>query len=200
VKKKFIFWVLFCLTLLAGLYAKRKYYAPSGGLMTADKEVTRLLKNNLLQNGDLIFQTSRSAQSKAIQAATKSKYSHCGIVYQVGENFFVFEAVQPVKLTPLQQWISRGKNGHYVIKRLRNADKILTDATLKKMKTEGEKFVGKNYDLTFEWSDEKIYCSELIWKIFQRAAGIEIGKLEILGNFDLSHESVKKKIKRALRR
>lgn len=55
--------------------------------------------------------------------------------------------------------------------------------------------MGKNYDLTFEWSDDKIYCSELIWKVYKRATGIEIGELEMLRNFDLTHESVRKKMK-----
>ena len=99
-----------------------------------------------------------------------------------------------MKTTPLDKWIARGKNGHYVIKRLKNADEILTKETLEKMKREGEKFRGKNYDLTFEWSDDKIYCSELIWKVYQRATGIEIGKLEKLKNFDLSNEIVKVKM------
>jgi uncharacterized protein YycO len=63
------------------------------------------------------------------------------------------------------------------------------------MKEIGKQFNGKSYDLTFEWSDDKIYCSELIWKIYQRAAGIEIGKLEPLKNFDLTHEAVRKKMK-----
>ncbi len=71
----------------------------------------------------------------------------------------------------------------------------MTAETLQKMKKEGDKFNDKNYDLTFEWSDEKIYCSELIWKIYQRATGIEIGKLEKLSDFDLSNEAVKKKMK-----
>ena len=109
--------------------------------------------------------------------------------------YYVFEAIQPVKTTPLDKWIARGKNGHYVVKRLKNADKILTAEALERMKQEGEKFKGKNYDLTFEWSDEKIYCSELIWKIYQRATGIEIGKLEKLSDFDLTSEVVKEKMK-----
>ena len=33
------------------------------------------------QNGDIIFHISKSSQSKAIQIATKSPYSHVGIVY-----------------------------------------------------------------------------------------------------------------------
>jgi uncharacterized protein YycO len=148
-----------------------------------------------IQNGDIIFQTSLSAQSKAIQLATESKYSHMGIIYKNGNHFFVFEAIQPVKLTPLDKWIARGQNGKYVIKRLKNADQILTPTTLAKMKQIGNTFIGKNYDLTFEWSDDKIYCSELVWKIYKRATGIEIGKLQKLSDFNLSHEVVKKKMK-----
>ena len=147
-----------------------------------------------IKNGDIIFQTSLSAQSKAIQLATESKYSHMGIIYKKGNNFFVFEAVQPVKLTPLDKWIARGQNGKYVIKRLKNSDQILTPATLAKMQQIGNTFMGKNYDLTFEWSDDKIYCSELVWKIYQRATGIEIGKVQKLSDFKLTNETVKKKM------
>ncbi len=147
-----------------------------------------------IQNGDIIFQTSLSAQSKAIQLATKSKYSHMGMIYKNGNNFFVFEAVQPVKLTPLNQWIARGQNGKYIIKRLKNADQVLTPTTLAKMKQMGNKFMGKNYDLTFEWSDDKIYCSELVWKVYKDATNLEIGQLQKLSDFDLTNEVVKKKM------
>jgi uncharacterized protein YycO len=63
------------------------------------------------------------------------------------------------------------------------------------MKQVGDMFIVKNYDLTFEWSDDKIYCAELIWKIYQRATGIKIGKLEKLSDFDLTNEAVKIKMK-----
>lgn len=181
--------VLFSLTLLVGFFAKQTF---SNAPKTPDVAVAKLGE---LKNGDLIFQTSLSSQSKAVQLATKSKYSHCGIVYQEGSKFYVFEAVQPVKRTPLQQWIARGQGGKYVVKRLKNADQVLTPTVLKKMKQIGDQFKGKNYDLTFEWSDHKIYCSELIWKVYQRATGLEIGKLEKLSSFDLSSDAVKKKMK-----
>lgn len=192
--KKGIIIGLLGLIIIGGLYAKRKYYDPKHRFENAKKEVKGLADNDIIKNGDLIFQTSLSGQSKAIQLATGSKYSHCGIIYLENGQYFVFEAVQPVKTTPLDKWIARGENSHYVIKRLKNADKVLTSETLGKMKAEGERFLGKNYDLTFEWSDDKIYCSELIWKIYQRAAGIEIGKLEKLSDFDLSNEIVKQKM------
>ena len=147
------------------------------------------------QNGDIIFQTSKSGQSKAIQIATGSKYSHMGIIYKQGDNFFVYEAVQPVKLTPLNDWINRRENSHYVVKRIKNADKLLTNDDLTKMKQIGEKYAGKDYDLYFEWSDSRIYCSELVWKIYKEALGLELGKLEKLSDFNLTDNAVKLKLK-----
>jgi uncharacterized protein YycO len=194
-KKAIIIFGFLGLVLLGGIYARKKLYDPKHRLNNAKNEVTKLIGNDEIKNGDLIFQTSLSAQSKAIQLATKSKYSHCGIVYKNDNDFYVFEAVQPVKFTPLDKWIARGQNGQYVIKRLKNADQVLTSDVLKKMKQVGETFIGKAYDLTFEWSDDKIYCSELIWKVYQRATGIEIGKLEKLSDLDLTNEAVKTKMK-----
>src|SRR5690554_6579361 len=194
-KKRIFILGILGLILVGGLYAKRKFYDPKHRLENAKSEVKKLTDKSEIKNGDLIFQTSLSGQSKAIQLATNSKYSHCGIVYSDNGQFYVFEAVQPVKTTPVDKWIARGKDGHYVIKRLKNADQILKAETLQKMKQEGEKFKGKNYDLTFEWNDDKIYCSELIWKIYKRATGLEVGKLEKLSDFDLTNEIVKAKMK-----
>ena len=143
------------------------------------------------KSGDIIFQISMSRQSKAIQLATKSKYSHVGLIYKEGTKLFVYEAVQPVQTTPLADWIKRGKNGHYVVKRLKNASEILTLEKLSQMKEIGEKYRDKNYDIYFEWSDDRLYCSELVWKIYKEAMGIEIGALVSLTDFDLSSKIVK---------
>jgi len=182
------------LTLIIG-FLGRRYYNSKHRFEIAAKQVSNLAGNDELKNGDLIFQTSLSGQSKAIQLATHSEYSHCGLIYKSGNKYFVLEAVQPVKQTALDKWIERGKGGHFVIKRLKNADQVLTTEALKKMKQVGDGFNGKNYDIYFDWSDDKIYCSELIWKIYQRATGIEIGKLETLRDFDLSNDAVKQKMK-----
>lgn len=147
-----------------------------------------------LRDGDIIFHESRSAQSRAIQLATKSRYSHMGIVYRQNTSWFVYEAVQPVKLTPLHEWIKRGRDGHFVVKRLREPA-VLTPAVLKKMRAAGAKFQGRPYDLYFEWDDRRIYCSELVWKIYKEAVGIEVGRLQRLREFDLSHPAVREKMK-----
>jgi hypothetical protein len=147
------------------------------------------------RNGDIVFQTSRSSQSLAIQLATKSRYSHMGIVYLRDGQPFVYEAVQPVMLTPLDAWTARGERGHFVAKRLRDADSLLTAERLQAMRTVGERFVGKDYDLYFEWSDDRIYCSELVWKVFDEGAGIEIGERQTIADFDLAHPVVQAKLR-----
>lgn len=160
-----------------------------------DSKRTEIFKlSHILENGDIIFQTSKSSQSKAIQLATNSKYSHMGIIYRLGDKLFVYEAIQPVKLTPLKTWIARGENQKYVVKRLRTAKTVLNPNTLIKMKSIGDKFLGKDYDIYFEWSNDKIYCSELVWKIYKEALNIEIGHLETLKDFNLNNPIVKQKL------
>lgn len=145
----------------------------------------------LLKDGDIIFQTSQSKQCEAVRIATNSKFSHCGIIYEIKGEKYVFEAVQPVKLSPLKEWISHGEGNFYLVKRLKNAKVTLNSDILYKMKSYGSQFKNKNYDLYFEWSDTKIYCSELVWKVYKNGANIELCKLKKLKNFNLDNPRVK---------
>ncbi|HMK06845.1 MAG TPA: YiiX family permuted papain-like enzyme, partial [Flavobacterium sp.] len=144
----------------------------------------------LMHDGDIIFQTSQSRQCEAVRIATNSKFSHCGIIYEIKGEKYVYEAVQPVKITPLADWISHGENNSYVVKRLKDTS-LLTSLTLEKMKKYGSQFKNKDYDLYFEWSDAKIYCSELVWKIYKNGANIELCKLASLKSFNLTNPKVK---------
>jgi uncharacterized protein YycO len=54
---------------------------------------------------------------------------------------------------------------------------------------------GKDYDLLFGWDDEQYYCSELVWKLLKCSTGLEVGKTQLLGEFDLSHPLVKMKLR-----
>nr|WP_322625775.1 YiiX family permuted papain-like enzyme [uncultured Flavobacterium sp.] len=163
-------------------------------LLSISCKKTNIEHADKLHNGDIIFQTSTSAQSKAIQLATHSEYSHCGIVYKENDKWYVFEAVQPIKKTQLDEWINRGQNAEYVVKRLKDTT-VLTPEAFNKMKTSAKAMSGKNYDLYFEWSDDRIYCSELVWKLYKDATGLEIGHLKQLKDFDLTSPAVKQKLK-----
>lgn len=148
-----------------------------------------------LHEGDLIFHTSQSAQSQAIQLATHSPYSYCGLLYKNGGEWQVFEAVQPVKLTPLSSWVARGQGGHFVVKRLRDAATALTPAALARLRAAGQPLLGLDYDLAFNWSDKQIYCSELIWKVYDRGLHRQLGQLQHLRDFDLSNPAVQAKLR-----
>ena len=147
------------------------------------------------KDGDIIFQTSESEQCEAVRIATNSKFSHCGIIYIENGKTYVYEAVQPVKMTLLSEWIKQGKDNKYVVKRLKNSEKILTKSVLEKMKSYGETMNHKDYDLYFEWSDEKIYCSELVWKIYKEGAKIELCSTKKLKDFNLQHPLVQQIMK-----
>lgn len=145
-----------------------------------------------LRDGDVIFQQSKSRQSDAVAIATGSRITHCGILFRDPKGWQVLEAVQPVKVTPLDRWIQRGKAGKWEAKRLKDADQILTPDVLLRMKTVGLGFVGKTYDLTFSWSDQELYCSELVWKVYSRGAQLRLTSPELLRSFHLDDPRIAK--------
>lgn len=147
-----------------------------------------------LQAGDIIFHVSRSAQSKAIQLATRSPYSHIGIVESGADGWVVLEAVEPVKRTPLGEWIARGVDGRFVVKRLKDASERLTPDAAIRLRTAGARFIGKHYDAAFGWSDDRIYCSELVYKVYHEVFDIEVGPIQRLREFDLGNPVVKRKL------
>jgi hypothetical protein len=150
---------------------------------------------DVVRGGDIIFHTSKSAQSEAIQRATKSPYSHMGLILLRDGKPFVFEASATVKFTPLEEWIARGIAGHCIVKRLTAAPRGLPAEELEALTKEAKSFEKKPYDLAFEWTDDRIYCSELVWKIYQRALKIEPGALAQLRDFDLSDPVVAAKVR-----
>ena len=147
-----------------------------------------------LRSGDIIFHTSKSSQSRAVQLAMNSPYSHMGLILYKKGKPFVFEASKTVRYTPLKEWIQRGVDGKYVVKRLKN-EALLNPEKLSELFRVAATFEGKPYDLYFEWSDERIYCSELVWKIYSKVLGLGIGKTNTFREFDLSHPHVKAKLK-----
>lgn len=190
-KKKFLFpLVTFIISFACALFVAIKVF-PNNPFTGTKQEKAVATK---FKDGDLIFQTSESPQCEAVRIATNSKFSHCGIIYDINGKWFVFEAVQPVKLTPIEDWIRHGRDNKYVVKRLKN-EKVLNPQILEKMKAYSQQFDGKQYDAYFEWTDNRIYCSELLWKIYKNAAGIELSELRELKDFNLNDPRVQKILK-----
>jgi hypothetical protein len=108
---------------------------------------------------------------------------------------YVLEASATVKYTPLMKWIERGAGHHYELKRLREAATMLTPEHVNALHQAGARFLGRPYDLTFDWSDERMYCSELVYKIYDSALGIRIGELQRVRDFDLTDAAVQAKMR-----
>ena len=143
------------------------------------------------KDGDVIFHTSKSRQSKMLKYATGSSLTHVGVIFFEKGEPYVFEAVSPVKKTKLSSFISRGEDSEYKIMRTKTE---LTSKQAKKIKSYVKFQLGKQYDLKFQWSDSKMYCSELVWKGYA-AAGIELCETKTFEDFSLTGKAVLSAIK-----
>lgn len=128
-----------------------------------------------VQSGDLVFHRSRSPQSAVIAEVTRSPWTHVGVVLERGGEPWVLEAAGPVRLTRLDRWRARGEGGRTLVRRLPRA---LSAGELAALRREGERYLGRPYDARFEWSDRRMYCSELVWKVYERALGVRLTEPE----------------------
>lgn len=135
-----------------------------------------------VEAGDLVFETSMSPQSAAIQWATRSRWSHVGIVEVARDGTFVIEALGKVSRTPWQAWRRRARRGGDLL--------VLRPSALPREQraravARARELLGRPYDAQFGWGDDRIYCSELVVKAYERGAGISLGRRERLGDLRL---------------
>ncbi len=149
-------------------------------------------RRSSFHNGDIIFQESLSSQSEALRLATGSPYTHVGMLFKWKGKWVVYEAAQPVRMTELKKWQWHGKNGHYVVKRLK---KPVSPEKMKKLRKAARAWFGIPYDLKFQWSDRRMYCSEYVWKLYKRVLGIELATPAKFKDFDFRKPAVRKKLK-----
>jgi hypothetical protein len=140
--------------------------------------------------GDLVFQSTSGEQAKAIRAATGSRYTHCGVVFEQDGTFKVLEASQPVKITPLEEFRKRSLPGTFEVRRLKAP---LSSEAIETGRNWGKQQIGLNYDPHFRWDDQTLYCSELVWKVFKKA-GVELCPTRRFRDYELESPEVKKVI------
>ncbi len=129
--------------------------------------------------GDLVFETSTSSQSWAIRWATRSPWSHVGIVDVGADGTYVIEALGKVSRTPWKAWRRRARRGgDLLVARPRGVPEPLRAEAVARAK----EFLGRRYDARFGWGDDRIYCSELVVKAYERSAGVSFGRRERLGD------------------
>lgn len=183
-------WLTLPLALLLGFSLLALNLSIKKKLVKKQVKAAKIEVSDSLREGDIIFQVNVEGQGKAIQLATKSKYTHVGVLMKQEAGWYVYEAVQPVCKTPLKAFIASGDSGHYVIMRLKMADSLLSMDKLARMKTYLIAQLGKDYDPYFNWSDSAMYCSELVWKCYRKAE-ISLSDLRKLKSYNLSHPLVR---------
>lgn len=159
-------------------------------LLTACSSSFGAQGNPPLQAGDILFHRSDSRQSEAIARATGSQLTHTGIVLEHEGTLQVFEAVEPVGWESIDDWIARGRGGQVEIRRLADPTQ-LTAEEIDAMDALARQWTGKHYDAAFSWSDDRIYCSELVYKLHERAADVKLGELRKMRDFKLDDPVVK---------
>ncbi|MCW1922963.1 YiiX/YebB-like N1pC/P60 family cysteine hydrolase [Luteolibacter arcticus] len=140
-----------------------------------------------LREGDILFQGSAGQQADAIRGATNSPYTHCGVVFQENGSLMVLEAVQPVRVTTVAEFQKRSSPGTFHARRLKSPPDA---AALEKAKAWGKRQLGLNYDARFQWGDDKLYCSELVWKAYHEA-GVKLCEPRRFQDYKLDHPAVK---------
>jgi len=136
-----------------------------------------------LREGDLVFETSSSSQSAPIQWASRSRWSHVGMVEVAPDGTFVVEALGKVSRTPWKAWRRRARSGgDLLVLRPRGLSAGARSRAVERAKA----FLGRRYDPRFGWGDDRIYCSELVVKAYERAAGVSYGRRERLGDLRLA--------------
>jgi hypothetical protein len=148
------------------------------------------------QHGDLVFQSlAHNPVIDAIEGCTHSPYSHCGIVVHRAGSWFVLEAIGPVQEKPLNRWILQGRSRQFAVYRLKPEQQKHIPAMI----AAARRFIGRPYDIQYELDDEKIYCSELIYKSWLAATRQQLGKLVKLSDLNWKpHELVIRQIARGL--
>jgi hypothetical protein len=101
------------------------------------------------------------------------------VVERKGE-LYVIEAIGPVRYIELKTWINQGDKERFMQMRVKDVSVMQIERTV----AAAEAMLGRPYDIQYELDDEKIYCSELVYKAYRRGAGIEVGTQEELGKLN----------------
>jgi hypothetical protein len=138
--------------------------------------------------GDIVLQISEDPQHMAFGKASGSKYNHAGIIFIRPRDrlYVVMELNDSVTATPLTEWRDRGQGEHIALLRLKNSNQLLSDKKTERLKKGAKAFRGVKQDYYYNWSDEALYSTELVWKMYNNALKISICEPGMLSEWDLT--------------
>ena len=133
--------------------------------------------------GDIVFQALPLEDDliQAIEGVTESNYSHVGVLLKRDTEWNVIEASRPgVIYTPFDAWKAKGRDGRWAAYRLKAAYQSHIPQFLRDL----QQHIGKPYDFKYELTEDKLYCSELVYHAWKSSTGREMGELKKVGELN----------------
>ena len=136
------------------------------------------------KEGDLLFQNLDCGPlcesiENVEEGINGSKISHVGILIKgTDNNWYVAEALDKVKITPLNEFLYRSKdasgNPKVIVGRIKDKYSSYTSG----FKNRLQALYNKPYDDEFKIGNNKFYCCELVYEVFQNKEGKHLFKLK----------------------
>lgn len=127
------------------------------------------LPTDQLQTGDIILLDLDCYSCRLIEEQTGGPYSHSGIVLKYGTKFFVAQSLGSVHHVPLQAFLGFSQKPVQVM-RPKNLNFAAKNELLDIYQNQ---FLGLPFDHDYVWDDEKLYCSEFIYKLLSSVYAFE---------------------------
>jgi hypothetical protein len=137
----------------------------------------------LIQNGDIVFRNGTDEVSRAARTMNRidTSYSHCGLVFIENDTVFVYHALggsynpsQKLRREPIDSFCTPKDHDRFALYRY-NMNNVMVE----KLETtvSGYYKAGLRFDLYFNFfSDDKMYCSEFVFKSLNKAYGDSLSK------------------------
>jgi hypothetical protein len=177
--------LFFLITIQAQFVPETPPAAPAESFVEKLSKLQDVNSDIVFRDADIIFQETSGELSQRIAAITGSRVTHCGLIFIEDEKIYVLDAWEKVRVIPVESWIQSGVGKRFALLR----DEKLSSEQRENILAEGKKFSGRPYDFKFEFDDEELYCSELVYKAYKNGAGVIAGKLVKLQELDYkNHE------------
>ncbi len=167
-----------------------------------------VVTKKLIESGDIITRTGNDFSSQSLKTLNRKDktFSHCGIANMENDSLFIYHAIggewnpnQKIKRESFEAFTNPAEN---------NLMGIYRFTFLKETKQHLLKIIQQSYmsDILFDMdfdlkTDDKMYCSEFVYKSISRASGNKIifnhsfiNNFEFVGVDDITQHILSKKI------
>jgi hypothetical protein len=140
-----------------------------------------------LESGDLIFETTLTNQTLATLLATRSLYTHVGIIHVHEDGTVtVVQASKTVVESSLADFADAGLGERFTIMRYNG----LTDEQRSAIAQDAERYLGVPYNYIFDMRSKNLYCSLLPYRTFGDL-GLPLGTVEKIGDLYVNNFAVR---------